>query len=95
MDVCVAGVLKEMAIAQMHYDGTRSEDRTKEFRHDIAVDPQYSLVYGNAGDELLVRFRLQVDTEANEDGIAIAVIDFFGFPANTKGDYDTVITKAS
>jgi hypothetical protein len=77
------------------YDGTRSEDRTKVFWHELEILPLYVLVPANAGDELLVRFRLQVDTEANEDGIAIAVVDYFGFPANLKSDYDSVVTKAS
>jgi hypothetical protein len=36
-----------------------------------------------------------VEASANIDGIAEVVVDYFGFPANVKEDYDTLIIRRS
>ncbi len=42
----------------------------------------------------MLTLRLEVDTAANEDGLATGVIDQFGFPAVMTDDYDTFVVKA-
>jgi hypothetical protein len=84
-----------MAGGQIHYDGTRSEDRTTNFNNDLVLDPRYLFFHANAGEGITLDFRLEADTAANEDGIAIVVVDAFGFPANTKRDYDTFAVRSS
>ena len=91
----VGGRLLEIAGGQIHYDGTRSKDRTRNFNNDLVLDPRYLFFQANGGDELTLDFRLEADTAANEDGIAIVVVDAFGFPANTKRDYDTFAVRTS
>lgn len=91
----VGNTLLEMSGGEIHYDGTRSEDRTKFLYRDVMMDPRYVFFSANAGDLLTLTLRLEVDTEANEDGIAIGVVDMFGFPANMKDDYDTFAIRTS
>jgi hypothetical protein len=87
--------LLELSGGEIHYDGTRSEDRTRYFNEDRQLLPRYLFFNAQANDELLLTLRLEVDTAANEDGLATGVIDIFGFPANTPRDYDTFVVKAS
>ncbi len=91
----VGGTLVEISGGGIHYDGTRSEDRTTYFNADRYLPPRYIFFNApHAGDTLLLTLRIEVDTEANEDGIATGVIDQFGFLANSTGDYDTFVIKA-
>lgn len=91
--LAVGNTLLEMSGGQIHHDGTRSEDRTKFFNHDVMLGPRYAFFNANAGDLLTLSLRLEVDTESNEDGIAFGIVDAFGFPANRKDDYDTFLIK--
>lgn len=92
----VGGTLVEISGGEIHYDGTRSEDRTKYFNADRYLPPRYIFFNApRAGDTLLLTLRIEVDTSANEDGLATGVIDQFGFLANSTDDYDTFATKAS
>lgn len=91
----VGGTLVEISGGGIHYDGTRSEDRTKYFNSDRTLPPRY--VFFNApaaGETLLLTLRIEVDTAANEDGLATGVIDEFGLPANVTEQYDTLVIKA-
>lgn len=91
----VGGALVEISGGEIHYDGTKSEDRTKYFNADRYL-PSRSIFVNvpNAGDTLLLTLRIEVDTAANEDGLATGVIDQFGFLANSTDDYDTFAVKA-
>jgi len=91
----VGGTLIEISGGEIHYDGTRSEDRTKYFDADRYLPPRYLFFnVPRAGDTLLLTLRIEVDTAANEDGLALGVIDQFGFPAVLSHDYDTFVIKA-
>lgn len=90
----VGGNLLEISGGQIHYDGTRSEDRTKYFTADRFLPPRSLFFNAQAGTTLLLTLRVEIDTEANEDGIATGVVDQFGFLANSTGDYDTFVVKA-
>ena len=90
-----AATVIECTGGEVHYDGTRSEDRTKSFSSVVTFEPRYFGIDGNAGDRALWELRLEVTTEANEHGIATVAVDVFGFPASTKSDYDMIIVKGS
>lgn len=91
----VGGTLVEISGGRIHYDGTRSEDRTKYFTSDRYLPPRYLFFnVPGPGNTLLLTLRLEVDTAANEDGLATGVIDQFGFLANSTEDYDTFVIKA-
>jgi hypothetical protein len=91
----VGNTLLEFSRDRIHRDATRSEDRTKYFNNDVFL-PQRGLFFsGNEGAQLTLSLRLWVDTAANEDGIAVVVVDDFGFPANVKDDYDTFAVKTN
>lgn len=88
------GNILESSHSDIHYDGTRSEDRTKSFFKIITFDPRYLFFNANAGQTLELILRLQIDTAANEDGKTWGYVNLFGFPANNKTDYDTMIIKS-
>jgi hypothetical protein len=90
----VEGNIIESSHADIHYDGTRSEDRTKYFSKDISFSPRYLFFNANAQQKVELILRIQIDTAANEDGKAWGYVNLFGFPANMKTDYDTMIIKA-
>jgi len=75
----------------IHSDGTRSEDRTKYFDKDIQYDSRFIQFYASGPCYLTLYYWLFGHTECNEDGKAWVTIDLFGFPANTKHDYDTLV----
>jgi hypothetical protein len=87
------GRLLEIAGGQLHYDGTRSADRTRNFENELVFAPRYLFFQANRDDKVTLEFCLDVDTAANEDGIAIVVIDAFGFLANLTNDLDTFMVK--
>lgn len=91
----VGNTLLEMSGGPIHYDGTRSEDRTRNFDSDRYLQPRYTFFNAQPGDQLELTLRLEIDTAANEDGLATGVVDYFGFPANTDMDYDTFVIKAA
>ncbi len=86
--------LLEIAGGEIHYDGTRSEDRTRDFSADMELPARYVPFHANQGETLLLTLRIEVGTEANEDGLATGVIDMFGLPANRASDYDTLVYPA-
>jgi hypothetical protein len=88
------GDLLEIAGGGIHYDATRSESRTKYFNQDVVLEPRYVVFQAAAGEQLVLSLRLELDTEANEDGVAVAVVDYFGFPANLETDYDTFLIRS-
>lgn len=91
----VGASLVELSGGEIHYDGTRSEDRTRHFNSDRYLPPRYLFFNAaHAGDRLVLSLRMEVDTAANEDGLALGVIDQFGFLANLTTDYDTFVIKA-
>jgi hypothetical protein len=91
----VGGNPVEISGGEIHYDGTRSDDRTKYFDADRYLPPRYVFFdVPHDGDDLLLTLRIEVDTAANSDGLATGVIDTFGFPANVSFDYDTFVIKA-
>ena len=90
--ISVGDTLVEISGGEIHYDGTRSEDRTMNFNADRNLPPRYLFFNApRAGDTLSLSLRIEVDTAANEDGLATGVIDMFGFPANTTHDYDSFV----
>jgi len=90
----VGSTLVEIAGGEIHYDGTRSESRTRYFDADVVLGPRYLFFNANSGDRVVLSVRIEVDTAANEDGTAVGTVDYFGFPANTKTDYDTFLIRA-
>ena len=88
------GNIIESAHKDIHYDGTRSEDRTKYFSKDIKLTPHYLFFNANAGQKIELLLRIQIDTAANRDGKTWGWINIFGLPANMKSDYDTMIIKS-
>lgn len=90
----IAGTILEVSHADIHYDGTRSEDRTKGFGKNISLEPHYLFFNADAGQKIELILRIQVDTAANEDGKTWGIVNIFGLPANTKTDYDTMIIKS-
>src|SRR5262245_58737452 len=94
--ISVGDTLVEISGGDIHYDGTRSEDRTMNFNADRNLPPRYLFFNApRAGDTLSLSLRIEVDTAANEDGLATGVIDMFGFPANTTRDYDSFVIKVA
>lgn len=85
--------LLELSGGEIHYDATRSEDRTKFFEREIMFEPRYIFFTGNRNDEVLLTLRLEVDTAANEDGISNVMIDQFGFLSNATNDHNTLLIK--
>jgi len=90
----VNGNIIEMSGGQIHYDGTRSEDRTKYFISDRVLSPRYIFFNAQNNSYIELILRIEIKTAANEDGKAWGTIDQFGFYANTKSDYDTMVIKA-
>lgn len=91
----VGGTLVELSGGGIHYDGTRSEDRTKYFNSDRYLPPRYVFFNApHANDYINLTLRIEVDTAANEDGLATGVVDLFGFFANGTHDFDTFVVKA-
>jgi hypothetical protein len=90
-----SGTLIEISGGQVHYDGTRSEDRTKYFDASRELLPRYVFFDVQQPSTLVLSLRLEIETEANEDGIAIGVANLFGFPANRTQDYDTFVVRAN
>jgi len=91
----IGGTVIEISGGEVFYDGTRSEDRTRSFNADSFLPPRgVTFDAPRAGDTLLLALRIDVDTAANEDGLATGVIDQFGFLANSTDDYDTLVVKA-
>lgn len=92
----IGGSLVEISGGQIHYDGTRSEDRTSYFTADRYLPTRYVVFDApHPGNTLMLTLRIEVDTAANEDGLATGVIDQFGFIANMTNDYDTLAVKAA
>lgn len=84
----------ELSGGQIHYDGTRSEDRTKNFVSDVELPPRAVFFQSTrAGEILMLTFRIEVQADANEDGIACGAIDMFGLPAVCATDYDSFIVE--
>jgi hypothetical protein len=83
----------EIVKNDIHYDGTRSEDRTSEYNVQFDIPPRY--LYFNAPENSRVELihRLEVYTEANEDGKVYSNVGTFGFVANFLSDYDTFVIK--
>ncbi len=93
--LALGDTILEVSQTDVAYDGTRSEDRTRYFTADGFLPPRGIFFDApRAGDSLLLFLCLNVDTAANEDGLAVGVIDQFGFLANSTDDYDTLVTKA-
>lgn len=90
----VRSTLVEIGGGEIHYDGTRSESRTKYFEADVVLGGRYLFFNASSGDQVVLSLRIEVDTAANEDGTAVGTIDYFGFPANTRTDYDTFLIRA-
>ncbi len=88
------GNILEASHTDLFYDGTRSEDRTKVFYKIIKFSPRYLFFSANAGQKLELIMRIQVDTAANEDGKTWGYVNMFGFPANDKTDYDTMVIRS-
>lgn len=91
--LAAGGTLVEFSGEEIYHDGTRSEDRQKLYNHDLDLPSRVVFFNANANDDLRLEFQLNVDTAANEDGVAIVVVEAFGFPANTKHDYDTFVIR--
>ena len=95
MIIDVNGAIVELSGGEVLYDGTRSDDRRTDFRLECPVESRYVSFYARKDDVVTLSFRLNANTEANADGIATIVVDYYGFPANTKKDYDTLIVRSS
>ncbi|OGD24509.1 MAG: hypothetical protein A2Y56_15725 [Candidatus Aminicenantes bacterium RBG_13_63_10] len=78
---------------EVHGDGTRSEDRTRYFNKDIGYEPRVVLFNTGGPCYLTLYYWLLAHTACNEDGKAWVTVNLFGFPANTKHDYDTVVLR--
>lgn len=90
-----AATLLELDGVSIHADGTRSEDRTQSFSRDLELPARYLFIDVDVRRELTLALRLQVHTEANEDGIAIGIVDEFGFLANSSHDCDTFAIRTA
>ncbi len=83
----VAGTLVDYSDEQIHYDGTRSENRGVNFNEPRLVEYRSVNLTGNAGDAVKLKFLLDIEASANREGLAAGVVDTFGFVANTPEDY--------
>ncbi|MEW5873069.1 MAG: hypothetical protein AB1894_27670 [Chloroflexota bacterium] len=79
----------------IHYNGTRSGDHKEYFCADRFLPPRYIFFdVPDAGELLELMMLIEVDAAANKDGLALGVIDQFGFLANYTDEYDTFVVKA-
>jgi len=86
-------VLLELCGGNVHSDGARTSERTGTFAEDVYLEPRYLFLEARANDLLRLTLRLEIEAEANVDGVAVAVVDTFGFFANSTRDHDTFVLE--
>ncbi len=91
----VGSLVVENTLQRVHDDGTRSEDRTTFFDRSFALAPRWVRFQAGANALVSMKYVLVVDTEANVDGLAIGVVNRFGFLANSKNNYGTLLIRAN